>query len=282
MLLCCFASRRFILYWMGFGSIWMPCWALSQDKKSFVELGASTGAAKVFFVEYDSNSQPINDEEGYLTLASAYGTWQSAADYFVTLSFSTSDGELDYTGFNTALTQLEYSQTQSYREDVQVHLGKRIGIARFYLGLGQLSHQRDIEGRGNTVGVYEQLESSYWLFGSQLHFNAQGHWQLKVKGALGSDFLSEVETSSANYNPILLNTGKHLSVSVGAELFYAFKYGFSAGLVASYDQRSIKRGNAKELKLNTDSTTITTSIAIPKTKHEIYSVYPFITWQWAY
>jgi hypothetical protein len=230
------------------------------------------------FVELDNAGDPINEEDGSLLFSGLGIYWQFDSGLFTEVSYKAAGSDLTYRGLSQWGFFIE-SETEYFIRDAYVLLGRQFDLTGVYMGLSNRYRERNIIGKNiapgvNIAGAYEELESTYGIFGLQLNLLADRPFQIRFDGRISADLKSDLYVVSG-YDPATIRPGKQLMVMGSVEFLFGLGGGLTLSIIPSYEYVHIDESDSF---LTYQNGRPADSIHHPETEYETLSLNTKLSW----
>ena len=230
--------------------------------------------ADAHFVELDQDGETINEEEGTLLFSGANFYWEWRSGLFAEISYKAVDDALTYRG----LSQLGYfieSETEYFIRDTQLLFGRNFGPTAAFLGAGSRYRERNILATGTVAGLYEEMDTSYGLFGLRATLFANKPFQIRLDGRISTDVKTELKAVSENFDPLVLEPGKQFSAEGSVEFLFSLFGGVTLSLTPSYEYVRIAESDTHRVYR---SGVYFANATHPETEYEFLSLTAELSW----
>jgi hypothetical protein len=246
----------------------------AADRRFQHNINVFTQYTDAHFVELDDLGDPINEEEGSLLFSGVGFYWQFDSGLFTDISYSSASDNLTYRGLSQ-LGQFIESETEYFIRDAQILLGRNFGPTGAYLGLGSRFRERNILGTEDVLGLYEEMDVTYGLFGLRLNLFANRPFQLRLYGSIATDLQSELYIASESFDPLELEPGNHLIAEGSIEFLFHLFGGITLSVIPSYEFTHIDKSDSYRVYVNGE---YRYDAVHPETEYETLSVKAKLSW----
>jgi|GEM_PF-2331747 len=231
------------------------------------------------FVELDNEGDPLNEEDGSLLFSGLGFYWQFDSGLFTEISYKAAGSDLTYRGLSQWGFFIE-SETEYFIRDTYVLLGRQFDLSGVYMGLGNGYRERNIIGKNiapgvNIAGIYEELNSTYGIFGLQLNLLANRPFQIRFDGRISADLKSDLYVVSGEYDPATIKPGKQLTAMGSVEFLFKLGAGLTLSFIPRYEYVHIDKSDSFLTYQNGQHAD---SMHHPETEYETLSLGTKLSW----
>lgn len=195
------------------------------------------------FVELDEEGDPYNEEDGSLLYSGVGFYWEFDSGLFTEIAYKTASDNLTYRGLSQLGLFIE-SETEYYLRDVHLLLGRNFGATAAYMGFGNSFRERNILGTDTILGLYEEMDVTYGLFGLRVNLFRNKPFQIRFNGTIATDLQSKLYIASERFDPLEIDPGKYLIASGSIEFLFHLFSGVTLSFVPGYEYTFIDQSDS--------------------------------------
>jgi hypothetical protein len=266
---------RVVCYWFALLCLFFSAGNASASNNLYQHnINVFAQYSDAHFVELDEEDDPYNEEDGSLLFSGLGFYWQFDSGLFTEISYKTADDTLTYRGLSQLGSFIE-SETEYFIRDAYFLLGRNFGPTGAYMGFGNRFRERNILATGNILGIYEEMDVTYGLFGLRLNLFANKPFQIRFNGSIATDLQSELYIASERFDPIKIDPGKYLIAEGSIEFLFHLFAGITLSLIPSYEYTFIDKSDSFRVY---DDGIYEGDITHPETEYETLSLNTKLSW----